>query len=308
VPASAEVVIVADVSRVTNAPLVERAIDQLFLRDSDLGTRLQKLRDSCKIDLAALKHVVLAIGPKAAGAQPGTGPVLLVATGGKLAETELATCVRGMVGQGGGSLIGKDVGGRTIYQAKDGSRTMVFAFSRADTVVMGSSEDWVVEALGSGKKALDNPDLKRWIDLADQRAPIWAAGRVDDRVRQGLVRVTSNQLSAGPVALTAAIDPSAGAKVEIGVVMTNAADAKTLESFAKTQKGLIAYAAQSRKLGPLVDKIEIAANGELVRFHLALTIDEINQLFSVLDGGGAPAQDTPPAPPTGSGSASGSGS
>src|ERR1041385_4629602 len=102
VPSSAQVVIVVDVKRVVDSPLVERAIDQLLMRDADLATRWQKLRDSCKLDLATIDHVALAIGPKS-GDAPGTGPVLMVVTG-KLVEADLATCVRAMVGQGGGTL------------------------------------------------------------------------------------------------------------------------------------------------------------------------------------------------------------
>src|SRR5438445_10119162 len=102
VPASAQVVIVIDVAKVVDSPLVDRAIDQLMMRDADLATRWQKLRDTCKIDIANIHHVALAIGPKT-GDSPGTGPVLMVVTG-KLVEADLATCVRGMVGQGGGTL------------------------------------------------------------------------------------------------------------------------------------------------------------------------------------------------------------
>ena len=90
VPASAEVVIVADVAKVAESPLVARAIDQLLLKDADLAARWQKLQTDCKLDAKKLKHVVLAIGPKA-GDAPGTGPVLMVATG-QLVETELAEC------------------------------------------------------------------------------------------------------------------------------------------------------------------------------------------------------------------------
>lgn len=293
VPASAQVVIAADVARVIDSPLVAHAVDQLLLRDADLATRWQRLRDSCKLDPKKLKQVVLAIGPHA-GQQVGTGPVLMVVTG-QLAETELASCVRAMVGQGGGALTGKDVGGRTLYQAKDGNRTMFFAFGRPDTVVLGSNEAYVTEALSNGKKVLDNPDMAGWIHQVDQKAPVWAAGRVDERVRGGLVKVTSGQLQAGPIAMMVALDPTAGAKLELGAVMGSAKDAKTLESFAKGQLALLAMAAQAKGLGKVVDKVAIAAEGEIVRFRATLGVEEVNQLISALDGGGPAAQDSPPA-------------
>jgi hypothetical protein len=302
VPASAEVVIAADVPRIIDSPLVQRAFDMLLARDADLSARWQKLHDSCKLDAGQIKHVILAIGPHQ-GPQPGTGPVLMVATG-KLSETELATCVRDMVGHGGGSVTVKTAAGRTLYEAKDGNRTMFFAFARADTVVLGSNEEFVTEALGPGKKALDNPDLKRWIELADQRAPIWAAGHVDERVRQGLVRVTSGKVSAGPTAIAVSADASAGAKIELVLLMANAQDAKALESFANMQKGLLGYAAQAKQLGGLVDRIAITSDHDLVRFSVALAITDVNELVSALDGKGSAAQDSPP--PAGSGTSPGS--
>jgi hypothetical protein len=219
--------------------------------------------------------------------------VLMISTG-QLVETELAECVRGMVGQGGGSLTAKSHEGRTLYQAKDGKRTMYFAFGRPDTVVLGASEDYVKEALGTGKKLADNAELTAWIKRADQKAPIWAAGRVDERVRAGLVKVTSNQLTAGPVAIILAVDPSEGAKVDLGAVMSTTADAKTLESFAKTQLGLLAMAAQVKKLGPVVDKVAISTEEEVVRFTASLSMSDVNLLISALDGGGTTEQDSPP--------------
>ncbi|MGE5185611.1 MAG: hypothetical protein ACM31C_26300 [Acidobacteriota bacterium] len=304
VPASAEVVLAVDVPRVMGSPLVERAVDALLARDPDLAARWQKLHDSCKLDLDQIKHVVLAIGPSrpAEGATPrdsspapppGTGPVLAVATG-KLSETDFARCVRDMVGQGGGSLTAKDVAGRTLYEAKDGKRTMYFAFGKPDTVVLGSNEAFVTEALGAGKKALDNPELKHWIELADQNAPMWGAGRVDERVRQGLVRVTNGQLKAGPTAIVMSADTTKGAKLDVGLVMATPEDAKTLESFANTQKGLLGYAAQVKRLGTLVDKLAISATGDLVRFRIDVGVDELNQLLSTLDGKGSAAQDSSP--------------
>jgi hypothetical protein len=301
VPASAQAVVVADVARVADSPLVGRAVDQLLLRDPDLSQRWQKLTETCKLDAAKLKNIVLAIGPHE-GQGPGTGPVLMVVTG-QLVESELASCVRSMVGQGGGTLTAKDLAGRTLYQAKDGNRTMYFAFGKPDTVVLGSNEAYVTEALGTGKKASENPELTGWMKLVDAKDPLWAVGRVDERVRSGLVKLTSGQLSAGPVAMVVSANPTTGLSLEVGAVMANDKDAKTLESFAKTQLGLMAMAAQAKSLGRVVDKITISADKSVVHFKAALGPDEVNLLISALDGGGVTAQDSPPA--TGSGSAAG---
>ena len=91
----------ADVPRVSDSPIVERAVDQLMLRDPDLADRWQKLHDSCKLDVNRIQHVLLAIGPRGNQNGVGTGPVLMVATG-KITEAELTACVRSMVGSGSG--------------------------------------------------------------------------------------------------------------------------------------------------------------------------------------------------------------
>lgn len=298
VPASAEVVVAIDVRRVIDAPLVARAVSELLVRDSVLANSWAKVQDACKLDVgASIKRVMLAIGPHT-GAQPGTGPVLLIATG-KLVETELAGCIRAMVGQGGGSLTARPLGTRTLYEAKDGNRVMFFAFGTPDTVLMSASEPYITEALGDGKKLPDNPDMAKWIALANQQAPIWAAGRADERVRQGMVKVAGGQITSGPVAYTASLDPTGGVKLEVDAVMATPADAKTLESFAKTQLGALGMVAQAKSLGTIVDKVSISADGAVLRLRAALDLDEVNQVISVLDGGGGSAQD---APPQGSGS------
>src|SRR5262245_23671529 len=196
VPASATAVVVVDVVRVIDSELVQTAVDRLLLRDPNLRERWETLGTDCKLDARKLKHIVLVIGqPPAQGTT--TGPVLMIETG-QIAEDELASCMRKIVGQGGGALTAKDAGGRTLYQAKDGNRTMFFAFGKPDTVVLGSNEAFVVEAIGNGKKLADNPELTGWMKLADQKAPVWAAGKVDERVRGGVVKLTNGQVKEGP--------------------------------------------------------------------------------------------------------------
>lgn len=297
VPANAEVVIGIDVAKVAGSQLVQRAVDQLLLRDADLAARWQKLHDSCKLDLGKqVKRVMLAIGPHT-GDKPGTGPTVMIATG-TLVENDFAACVRAMVGQGGGALTAKDVNGHTLYQAKDGARTMFFAFGRPDTVVLGANEAYVAEALSNNPKIESDADMKRYLSLANQQAPVWAAGRVDPRVRAGLPAITQGKLTAGPLAFAIAIDPTDGAKVELGAVMANDADAKALESFAKSELGFLAMASQIKSLQRVVDRFEVSSTPDsVVHFTAKLSIDDVNQLLTALDGGPAPAQGSAPSGP-----------
>jgi hypothetical protein len=309
VPATAEVVLGADVAKLTGSPVVERVVEQLLLRDPPLSERWQHLKTDCKIDLAKqVKRVMLAIGPNA-GPSVGTGPVLMIVVG-SIPEADLKDCVGKLVGTGGGSVTGKPIAGHTLYLAKDGNRTMYFAYGRPDTVVLGSSEAYVTEALGTGKKAGDNPELGRWLGLVNQNSALWATGRVDARIRDGLVKLTEGKLTGGPAAFTLVADLQAGASLDFGAVMTRADDAKSLESYVKAELALLTAAAQWRSLGPVVGKITVASQSDTVHLRVPLTVEDLNLLLSALDGGKPPAQDSappaPPAPPNrGAGSAAG---
>ena len=297
VPASAQVLIAVDVTKLQDSALVARAVDQLLMRDPVLATKWGEVQASCKLDLGKqLKRVMLALGPPPQGAATGTGPVLMVANG-TIAEPDLANCIRTMVGKGGGALTVKTVGGRSLYQVKDGNRTMFFAFGRADTIILGTSEPWVLDALGTGPKAMDNPEIKTLLPLADQNAPIWALGKVDERVRQGLVGASGGRLKTGPSAIVATLDPTDGARINLGAVMSSAEDAKALESFANTELKVVAMVAQMKSLGPLVAKVAVTAEGTVVRFRAPLTVEDVNQLLSVLDEKPASEQGSPPPAP-----------
>lgn len=301
VPASAEIVIAADVEKLAASPIVVRAAEQLLAHDAELAERWAHVRDACKLDVTKqIKRLTIAIGPSPNPAKPGTGPMLMVATGA-LDETALATCIRSLVGKGGGQLTAKPLGGRTLYQVKDHNRVMFWSFGRPDTIVLGTSEAYVGEALGAGKKAPDHPELAAWMKLVDQHAPIWAIGRVSERVKGGLVRVTQGQIKTGPAAFVGFADPSEGARLGLGAVMTNTGDAKQLESQIKAQLATLVMVAQARSLGSLVQKLQISLEENVVRIDVALTIDDVNHVLSLLDGGTPAAQDSPPA--AGSGSA-----
>jgi hypothetical protein len=300
VPGNAEAVLGADVGKLADAPVIERAVDQLLLHDSVLSERWQRLQRDCKITIGKqVKRVMLAIGPHA-GPAPGTGPVIMVVVG-SIPETELKDCVGRLVGSGGGTVTGKPVFGYTLYLAKDGNRTMYFAYGRPDTIVLGADEAYVTEALSTGQKASANPEITKWLQSVNQNSSIWAVGRTDARVRDGLVRLTDGKISGGPSAFTLTADLAGGASLDLGAVMSKPEDAKSLESYVKGELALLTAAAQWKSLGSVVAKITVSVDRDVVHFRAPLTVDDLNLLLSALDGGSTPAQDSAP-PTSGSGS------
>jgi hypothetical protein len=306
VPASAEVVVGIDPAKLADTPVLDRMTEQLMMRDVALAERWQRLRDECKIDLVKqVKRMMLALGPSpqpvTAGPAPGTGPVLLVVVGA-LPEADLQQCVTKLVGGGGGTLTGTVVGGRTLYLARDGNRSMYFAYSRPDTIVLGADLAYVTEALGTGKKAPDNPQLTGWLQLVNQNAPIWAVGRVDARVRDGLVELSEGKIGAGPVAIALTADLADGLDVRMSAVMADAKQANLLESYAKSMLGLVTAAAQLKSLGGVVGKVTVSVEDRIVKLRAPLSVADLNQLQAALDGASTPTQDrAPPQPSPGSG-------
>lgn len=307
VPVSADVVVSFDVPAIAGAPLVQQAAAKLLLRDASLASRWDRLRTACKLDPMAMKNVVLALGPAVATptakgsaapltAAPDAGKAVLMVVTGPLVESDFASCVRSMVGAGGGSLTAKTVAGRTIYEAKEGLRGVWFGFGKADTVVLGSTEAYVAEALGNGPKISNNSDFSAWLALIGNGSPLWAIGRVDQRVGEGLIKATNGKLAAGPRAILLKADLKDGLKVDLQVQMGTGADAKELESFVDTQLGLLQMAAQWKKLGPLASKLKASLRGTSVLFVADWTMDDLNQLLSVIDSA-APADETAPPSP-----------
>jgi hypothetical protein len=294
VPSTADVIVGMDAGRLAESSIVARAIDMLLAREPELATRWQALRESCRLEVKQVNRLMIALGPPPPGGRLGTGPMILIATG-KISEPDLVKCVRDIVGKGGGSLVVKGGEGRTLYQVKDGARTMFIAFGRPDTVVLGNNEAYVQEAVGGGTKALDNPELAGWIKLANQDAPVWIVGRVADRLKASLVRASNGALKAGATAYVGTLDPTDGVRVELLALMESRADAKQLESLANLNLVGLSWAAQVAALAKVVQKLSIQAEGSMVRFSVPLTMDDVNRVLSALDGDRAPAQDSPPA-------------
>jgi len=294
VPSTAEVIVGMDAVRLAESPIVERATEMLLAREPDLAARWQALRESCKLEVKQVNRLMIALGPSPPGGRIGTGPMVMIATG-KVSEADLVRCVRDIVGKGGGSLAVKTGEGRTLYHVKDGSRTLFIAFGRPDTVILGNNEAYVHEAVGSGQKALDNPELAGWIQLADQNAPVWVVGRVAEQLKTGLVRASNHTLKAGAKAYVGSLDLTSGARLDLLALMESSEDAKRLESLVNLNLVGMSWAAQVASLAKVVQKLSVKAKGTGVRFTAPLTMDDVNRVLSALDRDQAAEQDSPPA-------------
>jgi hypothetical protein len=295
VPKGATALVGVDVSRLAGDPLVVRAVEQLLVRRPEVQEQITALETACHVDLMTkVKRVILASGDRAAD---GHTPVLMVASG-QITEGELTSCLQNVVGSGGGKVSSVSGTRHPIYEVEQGRRQVYYAFGAADTIVLANQADWVDQALDAGPKVTDDADMKTWLGMSDATgdhpAPMWLVAKVSPKVGEGLVRVGQGQIKAGPRAVFASMDPGTGVKAQLGAVMSSDDDAKALESFSKSQVGLLALAAQWKGLGPIVQKVAIARDSSVLKFDLSLSEDEVKQLFSVIDMAASRPQDAHP--------------
>lgn len=291
IPADATAVVGLDVARLARSRLVTRAVDQMLDRDPELRTRLTDLARACSLDLTTqIEQVHLALGPVGSG--PRTS--LLVATG-ELAEASLTRCLQAGVGSGGGEVTVRQSGGRTLYRLVAGRRELFFGFGQARTVVLGPSEAWVVAGLGAGAKVETSPVLGPALARIDRKAAAWAVATMDPELGLALTRLTKGAIATGPRLVSGTLDPLDGVRATAAFTMNGPGDARALADYARGELTLGTLAAQALGLGPVLAKVQVAADGAEVRFAVALTDAEIKDVLATIDRGRPPGQDAQPA-------------
>lgn len=288
VPASATVVLGADVAALAESPLVELAIGYMLERDPVLAARVTSLSQDCELDLRRdLSKLVIGMGPEA-------GQVVLIATG-RFDERELTGCLNRSLSSSGGSFVARPGEGRTIYKA-DGGQGAVWLGFGGDSLAIAVSDEWLVEAYGAGAKVGDSPQLQGVLAQVDQDAALWGAALVPERIGKGVQGATGGMVQQGPSAMIGTLSLKDGISARMVAMMASPEDAKALATKAVFELALSAMAAQRVGLGPIVSKVKADADGAKVRIQLDLTISELNQVFTATRPR-APAE-TPPDAPT----------
>lgn len=299
VPAAVRAVVGINVEAIAEAWLVERAVEQMFLRDPGLAARVDDLITTCRFDPAKdLRTLTLALGEGANQEQ-----ALMVATG-NFSEPEVVACVRTSLTEDGGTLSESQVEGRRFYQASarsDRADSVWFTFGDPRTLVVATSSEWLAEAVGKGDKVLSKQPMAGWIERADPNAGIWAAGALDQKIGGELVALVGGLVSAPPRALLGHIHLKDGLAVSLAAIAVSAEDAQALVALTNTQLRVGALALQRYGLGPLVSKLTVAAEGDTLHLRFALTEEELKDVLSRIDTTTEPAQDTPSGKPASEG-------
>ena len=275
VPASATVVIGADVEALAGSELVRRAVAAMFERDPELEHHLEQLAAECHIDPRTdVSGITIGMGPE-------PDQVVLIAAG-KFDEATLSSCLHRRMSAGGGSFTTKTSGGRVFYLAREGDRSVWLTMGGGGTLALSPSQPWLEQAVGPGSKAGDNATLMDAIQRIGEGRTLWAAGLVPAEVGNGLIDATRGQIEERPRAMFGDLSLDGGVSARLGVVMASAEDAKTLESKAVFELALGSLVAQEWGLGPLVARTRARAEGAILQIDLRLSEVEVNELLTAL--------------------------
>ena len=279
VPASVDVVLGAEVPALARSALVQRAVSRMLLSDPGLSREVDQLFDGCGFRPERdLRTVLLAM-------KSGAEDRALLVASGTLAEGSIATCVGRHMAQAGGRLVQSTVDGRTHYHADapPDRLDVWFAFGSDDTVVVSSSSQLLVEALGDGPRLVDDPELAGLLERARRPRPaLWAAGRVSPEVGAGL-KAASGGTVGPPRAMFAHVAFEGGLQAELGVVLASAEEATSAVSLAKSQLAVLAQVAQKWKLGRAVGRVQAEAEGSTLHLRLALDAAELEAALGPID-------------------------
>ena len=297
VPASADVVLGAEIGPLSRSSLAERAVGRMLASDPGLQGELDKLFNGCGFDpVRDVSTVLLAMDSPAQGG--GADRVLLVATG-HLSEGKLASCVGQHMSKMGGSLVEKSVNGRVHYMADapPGRLDVWFAFGSPETLVVSSSPEFLAEALAGGPRLASDGEMAELVRRARVvGAGLWAAGRVSPEVGKGLAAATGGKVGP-PRAIFGHLAAETGLSAELGVELASPDETNAALSLAKNQLRLLAQVAQKWKLGRAVAKVTTEAAGSVLYLRVTLTDDELGQVLAPIDTDAGPEQN--PAPPEG---------
>lgn len=286
IPADATAVIGFNLAKLASSKLVQRAIDQMFVRDPGLRSRMDNLFKACKLEPRRdITSLMIAL-------RGGADAVMVVT--GQIDDTILATCVLDAMKTDGGTLSTKKAGGRTLYRARRGERDVWFAVAGKGTIAVGTNGPWLEAALSAKPKLMSNPTMKDLLDRVDRSSSAWAAGQVPEAVAQGMVKTTAGTVTTGPKALFGELHLSAGVKGTLGAEMAGENDANALKSFLAAQIGAGVALIGGLQLGPLLRKVTVDSKGPTVYLRVSLTATELEQALGQIDSGGSRKQNSPP--------------
>jgi hypothetical protein len=286
VPRQAKQIAVGDVKKLSESPLVIRAVNELLARDAKLAERVRHLVNDCGLSPQKLTSFILAMDASES---------LLIAHG-HLEEGALVDCVSKRLPANGARLASVDIDGQPGFQVIDSENRpgLAFAFADKRTVVVASTVKWLKTSLAKGASIEHEPEFQRLFKQVKGDAALWVAGIVPDEVGRGLVEAAGGRLSKPPRTMSGHLDLKSGVEAHLSIQMSSPAEAQNLVSLAKSELQGFSLLAQKYKLGQILTELELSADGANLHVHLALSPEEVGRLTSQIDTPRAGGQDASP--------------
>lgn len=281
IPAGSQVVLGGDVAKLAGSALIRRGVEAVFARDPALAARIEAITTECELVPGEnVESFIIGMGE--------SPDETLMVVRGKFVENALAACVQRSLGESGGRLTTKTVGGRTVYLAASGlgKSTVFFGLGSPRSLMVASSEDWLAKAFGAGPRVTSDREMAALLAKAPTDATLWGVGLVAKDVGAGLVVATDGEVGA-PRAMVAQLDVWDGLEASLRVELNSKDDANRLKLMAEAQKPVIAAIAQKWLLGTLVsEKIQFVAEEKSMILRVSATGQELSDLLAAVDTGG----------------------
>ncbi len=284
VPKQASLVLSADVETLKKSVVVKRMVRQMLLRDPGLRTEFANLSEACEFDIEKdLRHVVVGMGG---------GDVVAVASG-QFIQSDIASCLNREARASGGTFEAKSKDGRSYWYVEKQGHKRWLSVPASKTLVIATSEAWLVSALDANASVLDNSAMASLIGQIRHTSNLWGVSQVPASIGANLTKITGGQVKRPPEALRFTIDLLGGLSFRLDAMMTSDEDAKSVSTFME----LTLKMAKGWNLGKLASKMKTTVNKRAVTIQLEASLEELKEIVSLIDRKAPHKQDKPGSEP-----------
>lgn len=289
-PGDARVVVGVSLEGLAGSALARRALKEAFASDPTATARFEALAHRCELDPSRqIESVLVAAGI------PAEPDGLVMVARGRLDEAKLVGCLRGILGEQGGKVEDRRVGGARAYVAtipvgpegdSEEPGRVWFAFGGPETLILATSEPLLARARDPrAPKLAASAAMKPLLDKTGSRHVVWAAGLLPPDWAALVAGAAHGAVKEGPTGAYGWLDLASGLSLEIGVEMKSDADARALVEAGVARLDDLAALAQARGMGRLAGKIRLEPRGRTAWLGLTLNADELGELEAQLTDG-----------------------
>lgn len=284
IPKDARLVLSADVTTLEKSVLVKRMVRQMLLRDPGLRGEFRKLSEACEFDIEKdLEHVVVGM----------SGDRVIAVATGRFIQSDIASCLNRDARASGSTFEAKSSGGKSYWYVKKRGHERWMAVPASKTFVLSTSEDWLRESLAGEASVLDSDKMAGLVAHVRYTANLWGVSWVPASIGGNLSKITGGQVKTPPKTLRFTLDVLSGLTFRLDAQMASAADAKAVATYVKLTLGL----AKAWNLEKLAAKVSTEVKGSSVAIKLAISMEELKEILSLVDIKPSRQQDKPASAP-----------